>query len=422
MRPRTGLATGEQLSHRRPARRAAALLATALVVAVAGCADEGGSGGDSEIGVTDSTIHLAASQTLSGPGAASCAPGTEAAQLWFDKVNADGGVHGRQIEFEVLDDGYQPPRAIANVRTLRNKAFAMVGACGSATAAAIYKMLSDSGMPFLFPTNGVAEVVKPASPGVFQVLPLYEDQTASMVRYGFQEFGPGSTYVVVNPLGAYESAIEFAKRQTEELGEEFLGSDVAQLGAPDYTPVALKIKEADPDFVVMSMGGSDSAKFINALVAQDALPNKGILGTTASVAGSFLNAYETEAAELIRFGSAPRLPMAPDAACAEVLAGTQYEVDPIGIIGCGQAQAISTAMSEADPLTRENVIEVIESWTEADVAPGIFAPLTFSKDDHVGIATLYIVTPEDRQFTTVAQCPYGDDASVQEPCTPLTDG
>lgn len=415
----SGLAAGESSPHRRRSRRAAALLTAGLIVALSACASDGDSGDGQEVGVTEDTIKLAASQTLSGPGAASCAPSTDAAQLWFDKVNAEGGVHGRQIEFEVLDDGYQPPRAIANVRTLRDEAFALVGACGSATAAAIYEMLSDAGMPFLFPVNGVAEVVRPPSEGVFQVLPLYEDQTASMVRYGYEEFGPGSTYVVVNPLGAYESAIDFAQQQTEDLGEEFLGSDVAQLGAPDYTPVALKIKDAAPEFVVMSMGASDSAKFINALVAQDALPEKALLGTTASVAGSFLNAYDPAAGEKIRFGSALQLPMGDESPCNEVLAGTEFEFDPIGITGCGLAQAITKAMEQADPLTRENLNAVIESWTEEDVAPGIFAPVTFSPDDHVGIATLHIVTAEGDKFKTVAECPYGDDTSAQEPCTPL---
>lgn len=416
MRSLFNLAKGEGPRHRRVPPL---LLSAALVAALAACGGGGEAGEASEVGVTDTTIKLAASQTLSGPGAASCAPGTDAAKLWFDKVNAEGGVQGRKIEFEVVDDGYQPPRAIANVRSFQSTAFAMVGACGSATAAAVYKQLSQIGMPFLFPTNGVAEVVKPASKGVFQVLPLYEDQTASMVRYGYQEFGKGSTYVVVNQLGAYESAIEFAKKQTEELGEKFLGSDVAQLGVPDYTPIALKIKQANPDFVVMSMGGSDSAKFINALVAQDALPKKAIVGTTASVAGSFLNAYETVAADKIRFGSATRLPMAPDSECTKVLAGTPLEKDPIGIIGCGQAQAITTALEQAKPLTREKVMEVIEGWQDADVAPGVLAPLSFSPEDHVGIKSLYIVQPKGRDFVTLAECPYSDDASIKEDCKSL---
>ena len=101
-----------------------------LALTLAACGSGGGRGGTpgsgpdvdaepTEVGVTEDTIFLAASQTLSGPGAASCAPSTDAAQMWFDKVNEDGGIDGRMIDFEVLDDGYDPARAIANVRTFQ---------------------------------------------------------------------------------------------------------------------------------------------------------------------------------------------------------------------------------------------------------------------------------------------------------------
>jgi hypothetical protein len=93
--------------------------------------------------------------------------------------------------------------------------------------------------------------------------------------------------------------------------------------------------------------------------------------------------------------------------------------DPIAIIGCASAQAITTAMEQTVPLTRENLNATIESWTEEDAAPGVFAPLTFSKDDHLGLATLYIVQPKDRQFAGVAACPYGDDKAIDEPCSAL---
>ena len=291
---------------------------------------------------------------------------------------------------------------------------------GSATAAAIYKPLSQAGVPFLFPTNGVAEVVKPASKGIFQILPLYEDQAGSLLRYAFEDTGKGSVFTVVNPLGAYQSVIDNSKSTAESLGGTFANSAVAQLGTPDYTPIALQIKEANPDYVVMSMGGSDSGKFVNALVAQNALPKKLILGTSASVAGSFLSSYETSAADKIRFGSSVLLPLGADNECGQLLAGSTMANDPIAIIGCASAQAITTAMENTKPLTRENLDKTIESWTEEDAAPGVFAPLTFTADDHIGLATLYIVQPNaDRKFNGIAACPYGDEKAIKEACKAL---
>ncbi|GGL94783.1 branched-chain amino acid ABC transporter substrate-binding protein [Nakamurella endophytica] len=393
-------------------------MVAALALLIGACGSGGDSaGGSAEVGVSADTIRLAASQTLSGPGAASCAPSTDAAKLWFDKVNTDGGIAGRKIDFEVLDDGYDPARALANVRTFEKDKFAMVGACGSATAAAIYKTLSQKGIPFLFPTNGVSEVVKPASPGIFQVLPLYEDQTASMVRYGFEKSGKGSIFVVVNPLGAYQSAIDSAKKQATDLGGTFTNSAVATLGTTDYTPIALQIKQAKPDYVVMSMGGSDSAKFVNALVDQNAVPAKAILGTTASVAGSFLSSYNPGAASKIFFGSAIQLPAGKDADCTKLLAGTPAVDDPIALTGCASARAITTAITETKDLTRANLMKTIEGWQKKEVAPGILAELSFSSTDHIGISSLFIVQPQGRAFRTIATCPYGEDVQSQGACT-----
>src|SRR5690606_199209 len=380
--------------------------AMALVLSACTTGTETGGDGEAEVGVTADTIFLAASQTLSGPGAASCAPSTDAAKLYFDKINADGGIDGRTIDFEVVDDAYDPQRALANVRGFIDKKFALVGACGSATAAATYKTLSDAGMPFLFPTNGVAEVVKPAAPGVFQILPLYEDQTAALVRFGFEQFGAGDIFVVVNPLGEYESAIERARETAEQGGGKFLGSAVANLGTTDYTPIALQIKEAKPDFVVMSTGGSDSAKFINALVDQNALPAKGVLGTSSSVAGSFLNSYNEVAGPHIYFGSATQLPASADNECIQLLSGGDFANDPIAHIGCASAMGIVRAIEQTSPLTREGLMKTIESWGNEDVSPGVFAPVNFSGDDHIGLATLYIVQPNGPEFGIVAECPY----------------
>ncbi|MBO9577601.1 MAG: ABC transporter substrate-binding protein [Microbacteriaceae bacterium] len=414
-----------RIAFNRSAKLAGAGAAVALALALGACSGGSpGAGGETsggavaEVGVTADTIRLAASQTLSGPGAASCAPSTDAAQLYFDKVNDEGGVDGRKIDFEVLDDGYDPQRALANVRGFIDSKFAMVGACGSATAAAIYRTLSDAGMPFLFPTNGVAEVVKPASPGILQLLPLYEDQTASMVRYGFEEFGSGSIFVVVNPLGEYESAISRAREVAESGGGSFVDSAVAQLGTTDYTPIALQIKEADPDFVVMSMGGSDSAKFVNALVDQNALPRSAVLGTSASVAGSFLSSYNTAASDKVYFGSAIQLPPSAENECTQLLAGGDFANDPIALIGCASAQAIVEAIRQTPELTRANLLATIESWDEEDISPGIFAPVSFSATDHIGLKTLYVVQPQGTEFGVIAECPYSEDENADASCTP----
>ena len=109
-----------------------ALAATALAA----------TGAMAEQGVTDTEVLIGSNNDLSGPFAAFGAPATKAAQMYFDEVNAAGGVHGRQIRFVVEDHGYQMPKAIAGMNKLINgdKVFAMLLSLGTPMNIAAFKL------------------------------------------------------------------------------------------------------------------------------------------------------------------------------------------------------------------------------------------------------------------------------------------
>jgi len=79
-------------------------------------------------GVTDTEVRIGSNGDLSGIFAAFNVGAIKAAQLIFDEVNANGGVHGRQIRFIAEDHGYQVPRAVQNFNKLINsdQVFAMI--------------------------------------------------------------------------------------------------------------------------------------------------------------------------------------------------------------------------------------------------------------------------------------------------------
>ena len=71
-----------------------------------------------EPGVDDQKVLLGGSNALTGAVAAVCAPTSYGTKAWFDKVNRDGGVQGRKIEYNLLDDAFSSQRALANARRL----------------------------------------------------------------------------------------------------------------------------------------------------------------------------------------------------------------------------------------------------------------------------------------------------------------
>src|SRR5690606_13035401 len=120
------------------ARRIAALVgASALIIALAGCSTPSGTGGDpaeAAPGVTDDTVTIGTHTPLTGPAAAGYASISAAATAYFSYLNAQGGVHGREIEYIVKDDGYNPANTQTVVRELvqQDEVFAIVNGLGTA--------------------------------------------------------------------------------------------------------------------------------------------------------------------------------------------------------------------------------------------------------------------------------------------------
>jgi len=80
-------------------------------------------------GVTDTEVVVGITTPLSGPAALWGMTGL-GAKAWADHINAQGGIHGRKIKVILQDDGYNPAKAMANLRQMKSKVFAVVGLLG----------------------------------------------------------------------------------------------------------------------------------------------------------------------------------------------------------------------------------------------------------------------------------------------------
>ena len=124
-----------------------ALLTTIAAISMVPSADPG---------VTSSTILLGGTGPLSGPEVA-YAGTLIGAKAYFDYVNANGGVHGRKIEYRYLDDGYDPSRTVQAVRRLvqQDRVFALFNIVGTEQNLAVRSFLNALKVPHLFGGTGV---------------------------------------------------------------------------------------------------------------------------------------------------------------------------------------------------------------------------------------------------------------------------
>jgi ABC-type branched-subunit amino acid transport system substrate-binding protein len=136
-------------------------------------------------GVTDTQITLGHSLPLSGPASATGAVGLAEAD-YFKKVNAEGGVNGRKLNFLQLDDGYNPARTLEAIRRLveQDHVFLIFATQGTPTNIAIQKYLTVNKVPQLFIGSGAGRWNDPAHfPWTIPVLPSYAAEAKIFAKY-----------------------------------------------------------------------------------------------------------------------------------------------------------------------------------------------------------------------------------------------
>lgn len=117
-------------------------VARAFVLAVLACTSLAA---QAQEGVSKSAIVLGQSLALTGPGSSLAQPFYEGAKLYFDRVNAAGGVNGRKIDLVTLDDRGNPATTVTNTQKLLDQGvLSLFGFYGSPQVTAAYPLIKGS--------------------------------------------------------------------------------------------------------------------------------------------------------------------------------------------------------------------------------------------------------------------------------------
>jgi len=109
-------------------------------------------------GVTATEIKIGNTMPYSGP-LSSYSPIGKLETAFFKMVNEQGGVAGRKIDFDTLDDGYSPPKTVEDVRRLveEDKVAFLFNTLGTPTNSAIVRYVNQKDVPHLFVSTGAAK-------------------------------------------------------------------------------------------------------------------------------------------------------------------------------------------------------------------------------------------------------------------------
>ena len=136
-------------------------------------------------GASDTEIKIGNTNPYSGPASAYGTIG-KTIDAYFKKVNAEGGINGRKINFITYDDGYSPPKAVEQVRKLveSDEVLLVFQPLGTPSNTAIQKYMNSKKVPQLFVATGATKWGDPKNnPWTMGWQPNYQSEGRIYAEY-----------------------------------------------------------------------------------------------------------------------------------------------------------------------------------------------------------------------------------------------
>lgn len=130
-------------------------------------------------------ITLVSSNALTGPAAGLGSKLTQGANVYFNKINSQGGIAGRPIQLKTLDDGYEPFRTVANTYdALKTGDFlAFFNYAGTPNSVLMMPIITKHKIPYLTPFTGAEFLRTPIQPYIFNLRSSYNQEAKAQIDY-----------------------------------------------------------------------------------------------------------------------------------------------------------------------------------------------------------------------------------------------
>jgi ABC-type branched-subunit amino acid transport system substrate-binding protein len=226
-----------------------------------------------DFGVTDDTITIGLNADLSGIFAPLVTQIVDGQEAYWEIVNDNGGIAGRQVELVVLDNGYDVPKHLENYETMSAESddgvLMFSQSTGSPHTAATASALVEDNL-LAIPLSWYSGWADPAiGENVIELYTSYclESMNGLTFLAGAQE---ASTVAIISFPGEYGQDGAFgAKAAAEALGLEVVyDGEGAVVPGADQTPVITELVNAQPDLVWATINPTTLAEIMGGAYAQ----------------------------------------------------------------------------------------------------------------------------------------------------------
>jgi branched-chain amino acid transport system substrate-binding protein len=335
-------------------------------------------------GTASAQFRIGQSAGITGAVAASVKEATDGARLYFDAVNARGGVSGQKIELISLDDKFDPKLTLENARKLIDQGVVSLFLNrGTPHTQGIMPLLTEAGVPLVGPSTGAMVLHDPVHPWIFNVRATYQREAERTVSHLSLVSVTRIAIVQVDDTFGADAVVGVLKgMKTAKLTP--VAYEKYDRSKPDFGQVVPKVVAANPQAVIFIGSGTAIIDAMKALRVAGSRAQMVTLSNNASagfVKGLGEYAHGTVVSQVFPSERSLGMPIVKEATGLAKAKG--IELTPAMLEGFASAKVLVEGLRRAgrDP-TRAGLKKALETLSRFDLG-GL--ELSYSASNHTGL-------------------------------------
>ena len=281
-------------------------------------------------------IRIGVAVGLSGANSVVAPAVVQSSQLAVEEINAAGGILGRKVELEIVDDASGAVGAQKAFDTLvfQKKVDAVIAMETSAARNAALPIISRGKVPYIYTSFYEG---RSCNAWMYVNAWVPEQQVAPIVNYFWSNLKARNFFLVGNDYAFGRGMLDFTKKYIEKNGGKVVGEEYLPIDGSDWTPVLSKIRAAKADALISATAGGApnvslakqlqgsglNLPYGNLAIDEATAKNMGDVATGMYMSASYLTTIETP--ENQKFIAAMTKKFGADLKTPNELSEPQYE-------------------------------------------------------------------------------------------------
>ena len=342
-------------------------------------------------GLSATEVKIGMVNVQTGPASGLGKGMRQGAEAVFKATNGKGGVHGRQINLLVGDDGYEPDKAIDETLKMieQQKVFSLFGYVGTPTANAVLPIVKEMDVPLVGAFTGAMSLRQPVTQQVFNVRASYDDEAETLVAH-FIAKGAKSVAVFYQDDGFGAAVLSGTDKALKKRSMTISAKGTFQRNTLAIKTGLAAMIDAKPDAVVMVGTYAPLAAFIREARAaglKSQLATVSFVGTDNLVSDVGAAGDGVVISQVVPFPDDNDLPIQRE--CREALAASGGgKLGFVNFEGCITAKVMVVALERAGTAPeRAGLVKALHSLQGHDLG-GL--KIAFAENNHQGLSDVFL--------------------------------